>query len=92
MLYAPDTPWLIVLPINHILGRVPLLKAYLCGSSSPTIPRALFHFKQTNFRYGEADRNGMEGSGSPLFMLLSASLQKTASIPLGRGRVWGVGS
>ena len=69
MFYAPDTPWLIVLPINHILGRVPLMKAYFCGSSTPTIPRAFSHYKQTYFKYGHADRNGMEGSGSPLFML-----------------------
>ena len=38
MFYVPDTPWLIVLPINHILGRVPLMKTFLCGSSAPTIP------------------------------------------------------
>jgi hypothetical protein len=69
MFYAPDKPWLCVLPVNHILGRVPLMKAYLCGSSSPTIPRAFSHYKQTYFKYGHADRNGMEGTGSPLFML-----------------------
>jgi hypothetical protein len=38
MFYKPDKEWLIVLPINHILGRVPLMKAYLSGSMSPTIP------------------------------------------------------
>ncbi len=41
MFYEPDTPRLIVLPINHILGRVPLMKAYLGGSDSPTIPSSL---------------------------------------------------
>ncbi len=35
MFYEPATPWLIVLPVNHILGRVPLMKAYLGGSDSP---------------------------------------------------------
>ena len=69
MFYVPDTPWLIVLPINHILGRVPLMKAYLCGSLSPTIPRAVSHLKQTHFRHGHADRNGREGTGSPVLML-----------------------
>jgi hypothetical protein len=31
MFYKPDKEWLIVLPINHILGRVPWhgLRAYL---------------------------------------------------------------
>ena len=66
--YVPDTPWLIVLPINHILGRVPLMKAYLCGSQSPTIPRAVSHLKQSHFRHGHADRNGREGTGSTLPM------------------------
>jgi hypothetical protein len=40
MFYEPDQPWLIVLPINHIVGRVPLIKAYLEGSDSPTIPNS----------------------------------------------------
>jgi hypothetical protein len=66
---VPDTPWLIVLPINHILSRVPLMKAYLCGSPLPTIPRALSHLKQTHFRHGHADRNGRKGTCSPLLML-----------------------
>ena len=69
MFYVPDTQWLIVLPINHILGRVPLMKAYLCGSSMPTIPQEFSHHKQAYFKYGHADRNGREGSGSPMFML-----------------------
>jgi hypothetical protein len=69
MFYVSDTPWICVLPINHILGRVPLMKVYLGGSSSPTIPSALSQHKQAHFRYGHADRNGNEGSGSPLYML-----------------------
>ena len=35
MFYLPGTKWYSVLPINHILGRVPLMKAFLCGSKSP---------------------------------------------------------
>ena len=69
MFYVPDTQWLTVLPVNHILGRVPLMKTYLCGSSSPTIPYEFSHHKQAYFKYGHADRNGREGSGSPLLML-----------------------
>ena len=69
MFYKPDKEWLIVLPINHILGRVPLMKAYLRGSMSPTIPASFAPLKQTYFRHGHSDRNGEEGGGSPLFML-----------------------
>ncbi len=69
MFYVPDTKWLIVLPINHILGRVPLMKAYLAGSSSPTISSEFSRFKQLYFKHGHADRSGVQGGGSPLFML-----------------------
>ena len=70
MFYEPDEPWLIVLPINHILGRVPLMKAYLEGSDSPTIPSSLARHGQVYFRHGHADRAGSsKGTGSRLFML-----------------------
>ena len=69
MFYEPDTPWLIVLPVNHILGRVPLMKAYLGGSDSPTIPSTLARHRNMYFRHGHADRIGMQGGGSRLFML-----------------------
>ena len=68
MFYEPDKPWLSVLPINHILGRVPLMKAYLKGSDSPTIPNSLAH-KKGFFRHGHADRPGTQHGGSRLFML-----------------------
>jgi hypothetical protein len=67
--YEPDTPWLIVLPINHILGRVPLMKAFLDGSDSPTIPSSLARYRTIYFRHGHADRSGRQGGGSRLFML-----------------------
>ncbi len=60
---------LVVLPINHILGRVPLMKVFLCGSSSQTILSALSQQKQAYFRFGHADQNGNEGSRSKLYML-----------------------
>ena len=69
MFYKPDKEWLIVLPINHILGRVPLMKAYLRGSMSPTIPASFAPQKQAHFKHGHSDRNGQQGGGSPLFML-----------------------
>ena len=67
MFYEPDTPWLIVLPVNHILGRVPLMKAYLGGSDSPTIPSTLARHRNMYFRHGHADRIGRQGGGSRLF-------------------------
>jgi hypothetical protein len=69
MFYEPDTPWLILLPINHILGRMPLMKAYLGGSDSPTIPSSLADHKNTYFRHGHADCPGRQEGGSRLFML-----------------------
>ncbi len=69
LFYITDTKWLIVLPINHILCRVPLMKAYLAGSGSPTIPSEFSRFKQLYFKHGHADRSGVQGGGSPLFML-----------------------
>jgi hypothetical protein len=69
MFYEPDTPSLIVLPINHIIGRVPLMKAYLGGSDSPTIPSSLAHQKNAYFRHGHAHRAGRQHEGSRLFML-----------------------
>ena len=37
--YVLSIPWTIVLPVNHILDRVPLMKLYLGGSTQPTIPQ-----------------------------------------------------
>jgi hypothetical protein len=69
MFYKQDQEWPTVLPINHILGRVSLMKAYLCGSRSPTIPASFAHHKNSYFKYRHADQNGAEGGGSLLFML-----------------------
>ena len=69
MFYKPDKEWLIVLPINHILSRVPLMKAYLSGSMSPTIPESFAPQKQAHFKHGHSDHNGGGGGRSPLFML-----------------------
>ncbi len=69
MFYEPDKPWLIVLRINHILGRVPLMKTCLGGSDSPTIPSSLANRKKAYFRHGHADRPGRQEGGSRLFTL-----------------------
>ena len=58
MFYVPSTPWTIVLPINHILGRVPLMRLYLQGSTEPTIPHSFARDKELYFEHGCADRAG----------------------------------
>jgi hypothetical protein len=69
MFYEQDKPWLIVLPINYILGRVPLMKTYLGGSDSPTIPSSLANHKNAYFHHGNADRPGKQEGGSRFFTL-----------------------
>ena len=72
MFYEPDQAWLMVLPITHIVGRarVPLMKTYLEGLDSPTIPSSLARHNHVYFRHGHADRAGSsKGTGSRLFML-----------------------
>ncbi len=69
MFYKPDKEWLIVLPMNYILGRAPLMKAYLHGSMSLTFPASFAPHKQFYFRHRHSDHNGAEGIGSQLFML-----------------------
>ena len=71
MFYVPSTAWTIVLPINNILGRVPLMRLHLNGSTAPTIPHSFSGDKDTYFKYGCADRAGHSGigTGSLLFEL-----------------------
>ena len=69
LLYEPNIQWTVVVPVNHILGRVPLMRTYLEGSSAPTIPFSLARYKERHLKYGTADRSGSEGTGSTLFEL-----------------------
>ena len=61
MFYAPSIAWTVVLPIRHILGRVPLMRLYLAGSAQPTIPHSLAGDKRPYFEHGCADRAGRSG-------------------------------
>jgi len=69
LLYVPTKPWTMVLPVNHILGKVPLMKVYLDGSSAPTIPHSFAGQRQRYFKHGSADQAGSRGvgTGSKLF-------------------------
>jgi hypothetical protein len=68
MFYKPSIEWTMVLPIRHILGRVPLMRLYLEGVQ-PTIPHSLAGDKAAYFEYGCTDLAGRDGigSGSRLF-------------------------
>ena len=62
VLYVPTKHGTIVLPVNHILGKVQLMRLYLGGSCTPTIPHSFIRRQrcpnlsqtmqtiQTNFR------------------------------------------
>ena len=61
--YEPNIPWSVVMPATHILGRVPLMKAYLDGSIFPIIPFRFARHKDQYFKHGTADQSGAEGLG-----------------------------
>ena len=61
---APD-PVVYIVPLSHILGRLPLLPAGNYG----TIPRSMSLRKDACFPRGACDRAGRPGSGSPLFYI-----------------------
>ena len=63
---APD-PVVYIVPLSHILGRLPLLPAGDWG----TIPRSMSHNRDADFPRGRCDNQGQPGSGSPLFYINS---------------------
>ena len=69
LFYVPTKQWTIVVPINRIVGRVPLMPCHLAGSSAPTIPHSMAHQQRRWFKHGSADRAGHVGSGSKVFEL-----------------------
>ena len=68
MLYAPGPdPVVYVVPISHILGRLPLVPAGDTG----TIPYSMRDRKAACYEHGLCDRAGEPGSGSRLFYINS---------------------
>jgi hypothetical protein len=66
LLYLPaPAPVVYIVPLSHILGRLPLLPAGDYG----TIPRSMSHRKDACFPRGICDRQGQPGSGSPLYYI-----------------------
>jgi hypothetical protein len=68
MLYLPGPdPKLWVVPVSHIIGRLPLVPA----SDHGTIPHDMHANKQDCFEYGTCDAADGPGTGSPLFYINS---------------------
>ncbi len=63
-LSSPD-PVVYVVPLSHILGKLPLIPAGDHG----TIPRRMHGRKDACYKLGVCDRQGEPGSGSPLFYI-----------------------
>ena len=68
MLYKPGPdPVVYVVPISHILGRLPLVPAGDTG----TIPHSMRDRKAACYEHGICDTDGKPGSGSCLFYINS---------------------
>ena len=68
MIYLPEPkPMLWIVPISHILSRLPLIPAGDTG----TIPADMAGTKQANFPHGVCDNDDAPGSGSQLFHINS---------------------
>jgi hypothetical protein len=66
LLYLPSPdPVVYVVPLSHILGKLPLIPAGDTG----TIPRSMHGRRETSYPLGVCDRHGEPGSGSSLFYI-----------------------
>ena len=66
MLYLPSPePVVYVVPLSHILGKLPLIPAGDYGTS----PRIMHGHKEACYKRGVCDRRGEPGSGSPLYYI-----------------------
>ena len=48
-------------PVDHVVGRVPLIPLFLAGNSTPTIPHKFSKRNGTGFPLGCADSAGSDG-------------------------------
>ena len=68
LLYPPKPdPVLYVVPLSHILGKLPLVPA----GDNGTIPREMHSRKDVFYPLGMCDRQRSPGTGSPLFYINS---------------------
>jgi hypothetical protein len=63
IMYLPSESVVYLVPLSHILGKLPLIPA----GDHCTIPRSMHGRKEACYPLGVCDRQGMLGSGSPLF-------------------------
>lgn len=82
LLYMPSPdPVVYVVPLSHILGRLPLLPAGNYG----TIPHNMSGRKDACFPRGRCDRRGAPGTGSFLFYINSWAMTWPTDYPAGGG-------
>ncbi len=80
LLYMPSPdPVVYVIPLSHILGRLPLLPAGDFG----TIHRNMSSRKDACFPRGSCDKRGSPGSGSNLFYINSWAMIWPTDYPAG---------
>ena len=61
-LYEPGPiPCLYVAPVDHMVGRVPLIPLFLAGNSTPTIPHKFSKHKGSGFSMGCTDSAASDG-------------------------------
>jgi hypothetical protein len=54
-------PCLYVAPVDHMVGRVPLISLFLAGNSTPTIPHKFSKHKGSGFPVGCPDSTASDG-------------------------------
>ena len=61
-LYEPGPiQCLYVAPVDHVVGRVPLIPLFLAGNSTPTVPHKFSKHKSSGFSMGSADSAAADG-------------------------------
>ena len=61
-LYEPGPiPCLYVAPVDHMVGRAPLIPLFLAGNSTPTIPHKFSKHRVSGFPLGCADSAALDG-------------------------------
>ena len=80
LLYMPSlNPVVYVVPLSHILGRLPLIPAGDFG----TIPRNMSGRGDAYYPWGSCDKRGAPGSGSKLFYINSWAMIWPTDYPVG---------
>ena len=86
-LYEPSpTPCLYVAPVENMVGRVPLIRLFLAGNSTPTIPHMFSKHRDAGFPFGCADAAAVDGRrGSNVYEVNPWLWQFGCGMPRRRG-------